>query len=75
MIKNIINLEKPSLTIEDVLLTRFDVAKLLSISLVTLHNHNIRGILKPTHKIGRKPLYLKSYVLNQIQLSNYKIPA
>lgn len=55
---------------EDVLLTRTEVAKLLSISLVTLHNHNIKGILKPSHKIGRKPLYLKSNVLKQIQMSN-----
>ena len=68
MVKNL--MQESSEKIEDVLLTRTEVAKLLSISLVTLHNHNIKGILKPSHKIGRKPLYLKSNVLKQIQMSN-----
>lgn len=63
-------IEESSVKSEDVLLTRTEVAKLLSISLVTLHNHNVKGILKPSHKIGRRPLYLKSNVLKQIQMSN-----
>ena len=56
---------------DDTLLTRNEVAKLLNISLVTLHHHNKKNILKPTHKIGRRILYLKSAVLTAISLSNY----
>ena len=51
-------------------LSRHQVAEMLGISLVTLYNHNKKGILKPSHKIGRKPLYLLEDVLNQIKLSN-----
>lgn len=68
MVNNL--METSSIKNEDILLTRTEVAKLLSISLVTLHNHNIKGILRPSHKIGRRPLYLKSNVLKQIQMSN-----
>ncbi|GBF22540.1 helix-turn-helix transcriptional regulator [Arenibacter algicola] len=53
-------------------LSRQQVAEMLGISLVTLHNHNKKGILKPTHKIGRKPLYLLEDIMEKIQLSNYK---
>lgn len=55
-----------------IFLSRQEVAEMLGISLVTLHNHNKKGILKPTHKIGRKPLYLLDDVLEQIRLSNSK---
>ena len=51
-------------------LSRQEVAEMLGISLVTLHNHNKKGILKPTHKIGRKPLYLLEDVMEKIRLSN-----
>ena len=51
-------------------LSRQEVADMLGISLVTLHNHNKKGILTPSHRIGRKPLYLLEDVLRQIQLSN-----
>ena len=54
----------------DSLLTRNEVSKFLGISLVTLHNHNKNGILKPTHKIGRKPLYLLSVVMKSIELKS-----
>ncbi|MCF8715459.1 helix-turn-helix domain-containing protein [Joostella atrarenae] len=54
------------------LLTRQEVAELLRVSLVTIHNLKKRGILKPTHKVGRKPLYLESSILEQIALSNYR---
>jgi predicted site-specific integrase-resolvase len=53
-------------------LSRKDVAEMLGISLVTLHNHNKKGTLKPSHRIGRKPLYLLEDVLKQIALSNSK---
>lgn len=53
-------------------LSRQEVAEMLGISLVTLHNHKKKGILKPSHKIGRKPLYLLEDVLSQIELSNPK---
>lgn len=55
---------------QDSLLSRKEVADLLQISLVTLHNHKVNGILIPTYKVGRKPLYLMSEVLKQIQLLN-----
>ena len=54
------------------LMSRKEVAEMLGISLVTLHNHNKKGILKPSFKIGRKPLYLLDDVLEQIELSNPK---
>ncbi len=54
------------------LLSRQEVAELLNVSLVTLHNLRKKGILKPTHKVGRKPLYLESSVLEQLELSHYK---
>lgn len=57
---------------ENSFLSRQEVAEMLGISLVTLHNHNKKGILKPSHKIGRKPLYLLEDVLSQITLSNSK---
>lgn len=65
------NLQHPSVG-EDALLTRNEVAELLNISLVTLHHHNKKGILKPTHKIGRRILYLKSAVLESIALPNFR---
>ncbi|NHM01683.1 helix-turn-helix domain-containing protein [Flavobacterium sp. KDG-16] len=49
-------------------MTRKKVAELLKISLVTLNNHNRNGILKPTHKIGRRILYKKSDVLRLTQI-------
>lgn len=55
---------------EKLFLSRKEVAEMLGISLVTLHHHNKKGILKPTHKIGRKPLYLMEDVLCQIKKSN-----
>lgn len=57
---------------ENKFLSRKEVAKMLGISLVTLHNHQKKGILRPSHKIGRKPLYLLKDVLGQIELSNPK---
>ena len=57
---------------EETFLSRKEVAKMLGISLVTLHNHKKAGILKPSHKIGRKPLYLLEDVLNQIELPQPK---
>lgn len=56
----------------DIMMTRQEVADFLQVSLVTLHNLNKRGILKPTHRVGRKPRYMKSDMLMQIQLSNFK---
>lgn len=57
---------------QEQLLSRKEVAEMLGISLVTLHNHNKKGILKPSYKIGRKPLYKMSDVLQQIELFHYK---
>ena len=57
------------------LLSRKEVSELLGVSLVTLHNLKQKKILVPTHKVGRKPLYLYEELLKQIELSNYKIAA
>lgn len=54
------------------LLSRKEVAEMLGISLVTLYHHNKKGILKPTHKIGRKPLYDFDYVMSTIALTDVK---
>jgi len=56
-------------------LSRQEVAEMLGVSLVTLHNLKKSKTLVPTHKIGRKPLYLFSELLKQIELSNYKTAA
>lgn len=56
----------------DELLTRKEVASLLKISLPTLHHHHQRGILVPTHKVGRRLLYLKSEVLRSIEYVQFK---
>ena len=55
---------------DDVLFTRSEAAKFLHITLQTLNNHNLSGLLRPSHKIGRRPLYSKNSILQQIQLSN-----
>lgn len=55
-------------TVDDVLMTRKEVAEFLKISLVSLNNHNRSGILRPTHKIGRRILYKKSDVLRLTQI-------
>ncbi len=47
---------------EDKLLTRKEVAKLLSISLPTLRSYVKRGLLKE-HRIGARVLYKKSEVI------------
>ncbi len=56
----------------DIMMSRKEVADYLQVSLVTLHNLNKKGILKPSHRVGRQPRYLKSELLEQIQLSNYQ---
>ena len=63
--------KKNNLTRGDELLTRKEVAELLKISLVTLHNYNVKGILRPTHRIGKKPLYLKSIVMEKIKIYEF----
>ncbi len=51
------------------LLTRFDVADLLGISLVTVHNWNKAKILNP-FRIGNKVRYKESEVLNALKSIN-----
>lgn len=53
-------------------MSRKEVADMLGISLVTLHNLNKKGVLRPSYRVGRKPLYLMDDVLEQIELSNPK---
>lgn len=49
-------------------MTRQEVADFLKVSLVTLFNLRKKGVLKPTHQIGRKPLYSRESLLEQIEL-------
>jgi len=53
------------------LLSRHQVAELLGVSLVSVNNYKNKGILIPKYKVGRKPLYEMSDVLNQIKITNY----
>ncbi|MHA6279032.1 helix-turn-helix transcriptional regulator [Salinimicrobium sp. CAU 1759] len=57
----------PSLN-ENQFLSRKEVAHLLGVSLVTLNNLRRKSILKPSHKVGRKPLYRYGDVLKQIEI-------
>ena len=47
-------------------LTRKETAKLLKVSLVTLHNWNKSGVLKP-HYIGNKVLYKLDEVKQKVE--------
>ncbi|RZJ36418.1 MAG: DNA-binding protein [Flavobacterium sp.] len=53
---------------DDVLLTREQAAKFLNVTVQSLNNYNVSGLLRPTHKIGRRILYSKNSILKQIQL-------
>ena len=53
----------------DILLTREETAKLLSVSLVTLWDWTRKDII-PAYRIGNKIRYKKSEVLNALQQSN-----
>lgn len=53
----------------DVLLTREETAKMLSISLVTLWKYTKSGVL-PAHRIGSKIRYKKEEVLQALQQAN-----
>jgi predicted DNA-binding transcriptional regulator AlpA len=53
----------------DALLTRDETAKMLSISLVTLHNYTKNDII-PAFKIGYKVRYKKSDILQALQKMN-----
>ncbi len=49
-------------------LTREETAKMCGVrSLTTLHNWKIKGILVPTGKAGRKPLYKRQDVVDYIE--------
>ncbi len=53
---------------EEIYLTIKETAKLCKIkSVVTLHNWKIKGILKPSGWVGRKPLYKKQDVIDFIE--------
>lgn len=53
----------------DILLTREETAKLLSVSLVTLWDWTRKDII-PAYRIGNKIRYKKSEVLNALHQSN-----
>lgn len=56
----------------DILLTREDTSKLLSVSLVTLWDWTRKDII-PAYRIGNKVRYKKSEVLNALQqMNNFK---
>lgn len=53
---------------EEIYLTLKETANLCKIkSLVTLYNWKVKGILKPTGNVGRKPLYKKQDVIDFIE--------
>ena len=52
---------------ENDLITRFDVSKLLGLSLPTIISYGQLGILKP-YKLGNKIRYKKSEVLDSLQV-------
>lgn len=51
------------------IMTRHDVADLFSVSLVTIHDWNKKGILKP-YKLGNRTYYLYSEILETLYNSN-----
>lgn len=57
---------------QDILLTREETSKLLSVSLVTLWDWTRKDIV-PAYRIGNKVRYKKSEVLNALkQMNNFK---
>ena len=54
---------------KDILLTREETSKLLSVSLVTLWDWTRKDII-PAYRIGNKVRYKKSEVLNALQQMN-----
>ena len=54
---------------QDILLTRDETSKLLSVSLVTLWDWTRKDII-PAYRIGNKVRYKKSEVLNALQQMN-----
>lgn len=54
---------------KDLLLTREETAKMLSVSLVTLWDWTKKDII-PAYRIGNKVRYKKSELLNALQKSN-----
>lgn len=54
---------------QDILLTREETSKLLSVSLVTLWDWTRKDII-PAYRIGNKVRYKKSEVLNALQQMN-----
>lgn len=54
---------------QDILLTRQETSKLLSVSLVTLWDWTRKDII-PAYRIGNKVRYKKSEVLNALQQMN-----
>lgn len=69
--KKIDNLNKEPQPNTEKLLTRFEVADMLGVSLVTVHNWNKAKILNPL-RIGNKVRYKETEVLNALQSINAK---
>ncbi len=59
--------KKVAQPIENILLSRDEVAKMLGISLVTLHSYSKKGII-PTYKIGTKVRFKQSEVFEAMKL-------
>lgn len=49
--------------------TRDETAKVLNVSLTTLHNWNKQGILKPCAKIGRNVYYSKNDIQAKLKIN------
>ncbi len=56
---------------ENIFLTRDEMAKMLGISLVTLHSYSKKGII-PTYKIGTKVRFKQSEVFEALKLKQSK---
>lgn len=56
-------------TVQDELLTRKEVSKILNVSLMTLNRWDKQNILKPS-RIGRRVRYLKSNVMASLNKEN-----
>lgn len=64
-------LQAPQVQPVEKLITRYEVAKMLGCSLVTIHNWNKSGILTPYH-IGNKVRYKQSEVFRALQSNTQK---
>lgn len=64
---NQINVEQQASKNEKLTYTRYETAKLLKVSLTTLHNWNKQGVFKPSAKVGKRVYYSKDEILSRLK--------